>query len=118
MILADQALYQAKEAGRDQWIWATGRLPPSDRPPGAWVHAYLRDAVVGNRRAAVRLTLDLLDKRVSREQIVVDLLAAAQQEVGQRWYCNELTAADEHLASGVTAAALDTLMGEASRWPR
>ena len=22
---ADQALYQAKEAGRDQWIWATGR---------------------------------------------------------------------------------------------
>ncbi len=115
VILADQALYQAKEAGRDQWIWATGRLPPSYRPPGAWVQAYLRDAVLGNRRAAVRLTLDLLDKRVSREQIVVDLLAAAQQEVGQRWYCNELTAADEHLASGVTAAALDTLMGEASQ---
>ena len=115
VILADQALYQAKEAGRDQWIWATDRLPPSYRPPGDWVQAYLRDAVLGNRRAAVRLTLDLLDKRVSREQIVVDLLAAAQQEVGQRWYCNELTAADEHLASGVTAAALDTLMAEASQ---
>ena len=115
--LADQALYQAKEAGRDQWIWATGRRPASYRPPGDYLQTYLRDAVLGNRRAAVRLTLDLLDRRVSREQIVVDLLAAAQREVGQRWYCNELTPADEHLASGVTAAALDTLMGETSQPP-
>jgi diguanylate cyclase (GGDEF)-like protein len=112
---ADQALYQAKEAGRDQWIWATAGRPAGYRSPRDYVQAYLRDAVVGNRRAAVRLTLDLLDQRVSREQIVVDLLAPAQQEVGQRWYCNELTAADEHLASGVTAAALDTLMGETTQ---
>jgi diguanylate cyclase (GGDEF)-like protein len=115
--LADQALYQAKEAGRDRWIWSTGRRPASYRPPGDYLQTYLRDAVLGNRRAAVRLTLDLLDRRVSREQIVVDLLAAAQREVGQRWYCNELTPADEHLASGVTAAALDTLMGETSQSP-
>ncbi len=115
--LADQALYQAKEAGRDQWVWATGGRPASYRPPGDYLQTYLRDAVLGNRRAAVRLTLDLLDRRVSRELIVVDLLAAAQREVGQRWYCNELTPADEHLASGVTAAALDTLMGETSQPP-
>ena len=115
--LADQALYQAKEAGRDQWVWATGRQPASYRPPGDYLQTYLRDAVLGDRRAAVRLTLDLLDRRVSREQIVVDLLAAAQREVGQRWYCNELTPADEHLASGVTAAALDTLMSETSQPP-
>ena len=113
--LADQALYRAKEAGRDRWIWATGRRPASDRPPRDYVQTYLHDAVRGDRRAAVRLTLDLLDQRVSRERIVVDLLAAAQREVGQRWYCNELTSADEHLASGVTAAALDTLMSEASQ---
>ena len=113
--LADQALYQAKAAGRDQWIWATARQPARHRPPRDYVKTYLRDAVLGNRRAAVGLTLGLLDQRVSREQIVVDLLAAAQQEVGQSWYCNELTPADEHLASGVTAAALDSLMGETSQ---
>jgi diguanylate cyclase (GGDEF)-like protein len=113
--LADQALYQAKRAGRDQWIWAAASRPASYQPPRDYVQAYLRDAVLGNRRAAVRLMLDLLDKRVSRKQIVVDLLAAAQYEVGQRWYCNELTPADEHLASGVTAAALDTLMSETSQ---
>ena len=108
--LADQALYRAKEAGRDQWIWATGRRAASYQPPSVHLKSYLDNAVVGNRRAAIRLTLELLDKRVSRAQIVQDLLAAAQLDVGKRWYCNELTAADEHLASGVTAAALDSLM--------
>jgi diguanylate cyclase (GGDEF)-like protein len=110
--LADEALYQAKKAGRDQWIWALARRPAGNLPPPDYVPAYLRHAVLGNRGAAVQLTLDLLERRVSRERIVVDLLAAAQREVGQRWYCNELTPADEHLASGVTAAALDMLMDE------
>jgi diguanylate cyclase (GGDEF)-like protein len=116
--LADQALYRAKEAGRNQWIWATARRPASYQPPGEYVQSYLGDAVAGNRRAAVRLTLELLDRHVSREQIIVDLLAVAQREVGELWYCDELTAADEHLASGVTSAALDTLMGETSQPPR
>ena len=114
MSLADQALYQAKEAGRDQWIWATARRPFSYQPPCDYVQTYLDDAIAGNRREGVRLTLDLLDRRVSREQIVVDLLAAAQRDVGERWYRGEITPADEHLASGVTAAALDTLTVETS----
>jgi len=112
--LADQALYQAKKAGRDQWIWALARRHAGYLPPRDYVPVYLRHAVAGHRAAAVRLTLDLLDRRVSRERIVVDLLAAAQREVGQRWYRNELTPADEHVVSGVTAAALDMLMGETS----
>jgi methanogenic corrinoid protein MtbC1 len=112
--LADQALYRAKEAGRDQWIWATARRPVSHRPPRDYLQTYLNNAVAGNRRAAVRLALDLLDQRVPREQIVVDLLAAAQRDVGERWYRNEITPADEHLASGVTAAALDMLISETS----
>ncbi len=31
--LADQALYLAKAAGRDQWTWATARRPASYQPP-------------------------------------------------------------------------------------
>lgn len=38
--------------------------------------------------------------RFGGEQIVVDLLAAAQRDVGERWYRNEITPADEHVASG------------------
>lgn len=115
--LADQALYQAKEAGRDQWFRASGHHSARYKSPHDYLEAYLRDAVLGNRRAAVRLALDLLDRRVSREQIVVGLLAAAQREVGERWYRNELTPADEYLATGVTTAALDSLMAETSQPP-
>jgi diguanylate cyclase (GGDEF)-like protein len=43
--LADQALYQAKKAGRDQWIWALARRPAGYLPPRDYVPAYLRDAV-------------------------------------------------------------------------
>lgn len=113
--LADQALYQAKKAGRDQWGWATARRRASYRSPRDYVQPYLRNAILGNRQAAVRLTLGLLDNGVSRKEIVVGLLAAAQQEVGRLWYRSELSPAEEHLATGVTVAALDTLMAEASQ---
>ncbi|MEO5837835.1 MAG: diguanylate cyclase [Acidimicrobiales bacterium] len=111
--LADEALYKAKDAGRDQWGWATARVAPVEEPRD-YVQPYLDEAVVGRRQPAIRLALDLLDNRVPREHIVDDLLAAAQREVGERWHRNELTAADEHLASGVAAAALDALSGEAN----
>jgi len=109
--LADDALYRAREAGRDRWRWAEGQTPDVEAP-ASYVEPYLGDAIVGNRRPAVRLTLDLLDHRVPEADIVEDLLAAAQREVGERWYRNELSPADEHLASGVAGAALDALAAE------
>lgn len=109
--LADDALYRAKGAGRDRWLWAQGPAPDVEQP-ASYVEPYLGDAVVGNRRPAVRLALDLLDHRVPEAKIVEDLLAAAQREVGERWYRNELSPADEHLASGVAGAALDALAAE------
>ena len=111
---ADEALYRAKEAGRDRWIWAVAPRLVRYQRPRDYVQTYLDDAIAGNRRAAVQLTLDLLDRRVPREHIVVDLLAAAQRAVGELWYRNEITSVDEHLASGVTAAALDALTAEMS----
>jgi diguanylate cyclase (GGDEF)-like protein len=110
--LADRALYRSKEAGRDRWGWAEEGPAPEVEQPASYVEPYLGDAVVGNRRRAVRLALDLLDRRVSEAKIVEDLLAAAQREVGERWYRNELSPADEHLASGVAGAALDALAAE------
>ncbi len=104
--LADEALYRAKDAGRDQWCFATATGPSAESQPKDFLHPYLADAVLGKRRPAIRLAMDLLDNRVPAEMIVENLLAAAQREVGDRWQRNELTAADEHLATGVAASRL------------
>jgi methanogenic corrinoid protein MtbC1 len=84
-------------------------LDPSD-----YIESYLDDAVRGERRAAIRLTLDLFDNGVPQDEVIADLLCAAQHEVGDRWYRNELSVVDEHVASGVAAAALDALVSEAA----
>jgi diguanylate cyclase (GGDEF)-like protein len=111
--LADQALYAAKDRGRDQWCMATEVESTVKVQARDFVQPYLADAVLGRRQPAIQLAIGLLDNRVPSDAIVENLLAAAQREVGDRWQRNELTAADEHLASGVAAAALDALSGEA-----
>jgi diguanylate cyclase (GGDEF)-like protein len=110
--LADEALYRAKKAGRDQWCWSTSAKPLTTAAPTEYVQPYLKYAVAGRRRPAVRLVSNLLDNRVTLGLIVEDLLAVAQHVVGDRWQRNELTAADEHLATGVAAAVMDALSGD------
>jgi methanogenic corrinoid protein MtbC1 len=113
--LADAALYRAKEGGRDQWAWAAPDDRPReaiDRPASQFLDQYVDDAVSGERRSAIRTTLDMLDRGVTQDRVIVELLAAAQREVGERWHRNQLTVADEHIATGVSAAALDALVSE------
>lgn len=81
----------------------------NDRIPSATVDAYLDQAIGREPRAGVRLALDLLDQGVPSDTVIVDLLGAAQREVGERWLRDEWTVADEHLASGVTQRALDAV---------
>jgi methanogenic corrinoid protein MtbC1 len=113
--LADAALYRAKEAGRDQWAWSQPDDLPREaiaRPPSQFVERYVEDAVSGERRSAIRTTLDMFDRGVSQDRVIAELLAAGQREVGERWHRNQLTVADEHIATGVSAAALDALVSE------
>jgi diguanylate cyclase (GGDEF)-like protein len=117
LALADVALYRAKSGGRDRWLWAEP-TEPAELHAADFVTHYLDKAVRGERRTAIRVALDLLDSGVPHGQVVSDLLAAAQREVGERWYRNELTVADEHIASGVAAASLHALESEARLPPR
>ncbi|MFP4513153.1 MAG: B12-binding domain-containing protein, partial [Acidimicrobiales bacterium] len=79
--------------------------------PDQLVDEFIALAVEGNSKAAVDLVLELLDDLVPSETIITELLAPVQREVGARWQRNELSVADEHLASGVTESALHALVG-------
>lgn len=73
------------------------------------VEEYLAVAVEGHGREAARMALGLIDRGVTFEDVVVDLLAASQFEVGERWLGNQWTVAEEHLVSGSTQHALDAV---------
>jgi len=75
------------------------------------VEGFLSEAVAGHGHEGVRLALDLLDNGTPADHVIVDLLAAAQREVGERWLCNEWSVADEHLATAVSQKALDAVAG-------
>jgi methanogenic corrinoid protein MtbC1 len=73
------------------------------------VEPFLERAIRSDGASAVRLALGLLDQGASTEAVVVDLLAPAQRESGERWLHNDWTVADEHVVSGVTQRSLDAI---------
>jgi methanogenic corrinoid protein MtbC1 len=77
-----------------------------------WVEPFLQRAIRSDGASAVRLVLDLLDQGASTEAVIVDLLAVAQKESGERWLKNEWTVADEHVVSGVTQRSLDAIANQ------
>lgn len=78
---------------------------------------YLEAIEAGNRRAAIRVVLDLLDAGMDAERIITDLLTRAQAEVGLRWQQGRWSVAMEHRASAITESALHSLVDEAVRIP-
>lgn len=68
-----------------------------------WFHDH---AVTGKTNGAVRFAVDLLDAGNSQTRIISDVLAASQRQVGTQWQRNEISVAEEHLATGVTESAL------------
>ncbi len=70
---------------------------------------YLEAARAADHRSATTLVLELLHDGVPPDQIVDEVLAAAQRQTGERWWHNEWTVADEHLVTTTTAAAIEAL---------
>jgi methanogenic corrinoid protein MtbC1 len=72
----------------------------SDRPPKAAERVAMLAALVdGDVPLAYRLALELLGYGVPFDDIVIDVLAPVQAELGRRWALGDLGVADEHAAS-------------------
>ncbi len=65
--------------------------------------------------AAVRLVTGLAEQGVAPEELVLEVLAPAQREVGRRWERGDWSVAQEHAATAVTDTALGLLALDAER---
>lgn len=75
------------------------------------------DALVrGDRRAADRLVDGLLDRGEGLEHVYLEVVQPAMSEVGRLWQENELTVAEEHLATAITQAVMGRAFERVYRW--
>ncbi|MFF5175035.1 B12-binding domain-containing protein [Micromonospora sp. NPDC000089] len=81
----------------------------------ATVQAYLGHLDRADADAAIRLALGLLDAGCSVADVLVDLVAVAQREVGERWLTGRWSVAQEHAATHVGELVTGAVAGRITR---
>jgi methanogenic corrinoid protein MtbC1 len=75
------------------------------------------DALIrGDRREANRVVDKVLDRGDGLEKLYMHVVQPAMSEVGRLWQENELTVAEEHLATAITQAAMGRAFERVYRW--
>lgn len=102
----------------DRWIQAAraaATSPASAEPEGVpsedetSLGLYLDAALDGKRKAALAIALEMLRGDRPVPEVYTALLQPAQYEVGRRWEHNEISVAQEHMATAVTQYVLAEL---------
>ncbi len=93
-------------SGVTEWslVEPFGGVRPAER--------FMELSLSGATQDAVKFALSMLDVGTREEEIIVDVLAVSQRRVGERWHKNDLSVADEHLATGVAEATLCALASD------
>ena len=77
---------------------------------------YLAAQLAADRREALRLVVDEGVKRgIQVPQLLLDVIRPAQQEIGRLWQSNQISIADEHVATAISQLALAQLYPHAER---
>ena len=80
---------------------------------------YVQAQLAGNRREALRIVVaDGLLSGVAPEELYLEIVGAAQRELGRLWEENQITVADEHLATAISQFILAQLYPHLGRAPR
>lgn len=100
----------------DRWIRAAraaATAPASSEseevPDETRLGLYLDAALAGKRKAALGIALEMLHQDRPVPEVYTALLQPAQYEVGRRWERNEISVAQEHMATAVTQYVLAEL---------
>ncbi|MEU7754257.1 cobalamin B12-binding domain-containing protein [Micromonospora sp. NPDC049101] len=79
-----------------------GEVAPTAIEPSDAYLGYLDHLADADEDAAIDLAIGLLDAGVPAERVLLDLVAPAQAEVGERWARNEWSVAQEHAATHIS----------------
>lgn len=80
---------------------------------------YLAAQLRGDRREALRIVIsDGLERGASVSELSDDVVGEAQREIGTLWQRNELSIADEHMATAISNLVLAQLYEHAAAPPR
>lgn len=103
-----KALARWIQAARDAAL-APEAPEPVESPEETRVGVYLEAALAGQRKAALNIALEMLHEERPVPEVYTVLLQSAQYEVGLRWERNEISVAQEHMATAVTQYVLAEL---------
>lgn len=79
---------------------------------------YVAAQLAGNSRAALRLVLDeALGQGVDIKMVYLDILQAAQYQIGMLWQQNQISVAQEHMATAISQLVLAHLYPALPRRP-
>lgn len=78
--------------------------------------SYLRAVRAGDRRRAFAALDEARDAGMAVGQIYLEVLQPALREIGRLWQQNEISVADEHLATAITQAAMARLYEQVFTW--
>jgi len=90
----------------------------SAAPPTAAdsLDAYLAAVREGDRRRAFLIVDEARAAGVELEAIYLEIFQPTLREIGRLWQENELSVAEEHLATAITQAAMARLFEQSFRW--
>lgn len=87
----------------------------SDQGVAELASRYLEYQLKGDRRRAVRVLLDEgLDRGVPATDILLRVITPAQREIGKLWETNQVSIADEHVATAISQLAMSYLYSRAA----
>lgn len=89
----------------------------SESASGRLTLRYLQRVLEGDSRAAIDFVVAAADGGTPVEELYLDVLLAAQREVGDLWHLGEIGVAEEHHVTATTERAMAVLAQRAERRP-
>jgi methanogenic corrinoid protein MtbC1 len=84
------------------------RVTP-DQPMGELTLRYLEAVLAGRRNDAVQLIVGAVESGTSVAEVYTRVLRPAQTEIGFMWHQNEISVADEHVATATTELVMSMI---------